>query len=192
MPGRAKTVKNLRSDINPIFFRDLTNFVQQLMRDRGESIPPEDSLDVARRIKEAYSYTCADIVKVGLLLVNSCLLRLGSWVSFSLLVVDDWSKLGLGLVKRDLNSVYPDVMLLFLDCMNRYQSSWAVERLGATKNNIESQVHYLWNGSPTDVPRERQRRLVPKTEEYLCAQIDYAKRGSVTELKTVVGCRIAS
>lgn len=48
----------------PCFSRDLTNFVQQLMRDRGEPIPPEDSLDAARRIKELHSYTCADIVKV--------------------------------------------------------------------------------------------------------------------------------
>ncbi|GAQ82764.1 Actin-related protein Arp2/3 complex subunit Arp3 [Klebsormidium nitens] len=47
----------------PIAGRDLTNFVQQLMRDRGEPVPPEDSLDAARRIKELYSYTCADIVK---------------------------------------------------------------------------------------------------------------------------------
>lgn len=47
----------------PIAGRDLTLFVQQLMRERGENIPPEDSLEVARRIKEAYCYTCADIVK---------------------------------------------------------------------------------------------------------------------------------
>jgi hypothetical protein len=67
--GRSKTVKNPCSNTDRIFSRDLTNFVQQLMRDRGEPIPPEDSLDIARRIKEAYSYTCADIVKVGLLVV---------------------------------------------------------------------------------------------------------------------------
>lgn len=47
----------------PIAGRDLTLFVQQLMRERGEPVPPEDSLDIARRVKEAHCYTCADIVK---------------------------------------------------------------------------------------------------------------------------------
>jgi actin-related protein 3 len=47
----------------PVAGRDLSIFVQQLMRERGERVPPEDSLDVARRVKEAYCYTCADIVK---------------------------------------------------------------------------------------------------------------------------------
>jgi actin-related protein 3 len=48
----------------PIAGRDLTYFVQQLLRDRNESsIPPEDSLEVAKRIKETYSYVCPDIVK---------------------------------------------------------------------------------------------------------------------------------
>ncbi|KAJ7546106.1 hypothetical protein O6H91_08G024900 [Diphasiastrum complanatum] len=47
----------------PIAGRDITTFVQQLLRERGEPVPPEDSFDVARRIKEAYGYTCADIVK---------------------------------------------------------------------------------------------------------------------------------
>lgn len=49
----------------PIAGRDLTYFVQQLLRDRGESsiIPPEDSLKVAEKIKENYSYVCGDMVK---------------------------------------------------------------------------------------------------------------------------------
>ncbi|OZJ05099.1 Actin-related protein 3 [Bifiguratus adelaidae] len=48
----------------PIAGRDITNFVQQLLRDRGEtSIPPADSLRVAELIKEQYSYVCPDIVK---------------------------------------------------------------------------------------------------------------------------------
>ncbi|KAH7425057.1 hypothetical protein KP509_11G037900 [Ceratopteris richardii] len=47
----------------PIAGRDLTLFVQQLMRERGENIPSDDSFDIARRVKEAYCYTCADIVK---------------------------------------------------------------------------------------------------------------------------------
>ncbi|KAH9331351.1 hypothetical protein KI387_003459, partial [Taxus chinensis] len=32
-------------------------------QERGENIPPEDSLEVARKVKEAYCYTCSDIVK---------------------------------------------------------------------------------------------------------------------------------
>ena len=66
----------------PIAGRDITYFVQQLLRDRGESqqIPPEDqlrvygsdqaSLDIAdmfyfraEKIKEDYTYVCQDIVK---------------------------------------------------------------------------------------------------------------------------------
>ncbi|CAG8737088.1 13911_t:CDS:2, partial [Racocetra fulgida] len=48
----------------PIAGRDITYFVQQLLRDRNEtSIPPEDSLKVAERIKEQFSYVCQDIVK---------------------------------------------------------------------------------------------------------------------------------
>ena len=38
-------------------------FVQQLLRDRGEPVPPEDTMDVARRIKEQHGYVCQDIVK---------------------------------------------------------------------------------------------------------------------------------
>lgn len=48
----------------PIAGRDITSFVQNLLRERGEtSIPPEDSLRVAEAIKEDYSYVCPDIVK---------------------------------------------------------------------------------------------------------------------------------
>ncbi|KAL6625545.1 actin-related protein 3 [Neocallimastix californiae] len=47
----------------PIAGRDITYFVQQLLRERENSIPPEESLEVAKRIKEMYSYTCKDIVK---------------------------------------------------------------------------------------------------------------------------------
>lgn len=49
----------------PIAGRDLTYFTQQLLRDRGEqaNIPPEDSLRVAERIKEDFSYVCGDMVK---------------------------------------------------------------------------------------------------------------------------------
>ncbi|GMH26091.1 hypothetical protein Nepgr_027934 [Nepenthes gracilis] len=47
----------------PISGRDVTLFVQRLMRERGENIPPEDSFEVARKVKEMYCYTCSDIVK---------------------------------------------------------------------------------------------------------------------------------
>jgi len=49
----------------PVAGRDITHFVQQLLRDRGENsiIPPEDQLRVAQEIKEQFGYTCSDIVK---------------------------------------------------------------------------------------------------------------------------------
>ncbi|KAJ3681176.1 hypothetical protein LUZ60_015665 [Juncus effusus] len=47
----------------PISGHDVTRFVSQLLQERGELIPPEDSFETARKIKEAYCYTCTDIVK---------------------------------------------------------------------------------------------------------------------------------
>jgi actin-related protein 3 len=47
----------------PVAGRDITAFVQQILRDREMGIPPEQSMDVARKIKERYSYVCPDIVK---------------------------------------------------------------------------------------------------------------------------------
>ncbi|XP_008799925.1 actin-related protein 3-like [Phoenix dactylifera] len=47
----------------PIAGNDVTQFVLQLLRERGELIPPEDSLDIARKVKEMFCYTCSDIVK---------------------------------------------------------------------------------------------------------------------------------
>ena len=47
----------------PLAGRDITQFVQKLMRDRGEPVPPEDSLEVAKAVKEMHSYVCPDIVK---------------------------------------------------------------------------------------------------------------------------------
>ncbi|KAJ9632321.1 Arp2/3 complex subunit, actin nucleation center [Taxawa tesnikishii (nom. ined.)] len=44
----------------PIAGRDITYFVQSLLRDRGE---PDSSLKTAERIKEEYCYVCPDIVK---------------------------------------------------------------------------------------------------------------------------------
>jgi len=47
----------------PLAGRDITAFVQQLMRDRSEPIPPAESMEVAKRAKEQFSYVCPDIVK---------------------------------------------------------------------------------------------------------------------------------
>eukprot|EP00051_Salpingoeca_urceolata_P009854 m.119740 g.119740 ORF g.119740 m.119740 type:complete len:413 (-) comp16479_c0_seq1:96-1334(-) len=47
----------------PIAGRDITYFVQQLLREREPNIPPEQSLETAKQIKERYSYVCPDIVK---------------------------------------------------------------------------------------------------------------------------------
>ncbi|KAJ3413631.1 Actin- protein 3 [Chytridiales sp. JEL 0842] len=47
----------------PIAGKDLTYFVQQLLRERENSIPPEESMEVAKRIKELYSYVCPRIDK---------------------------------------------------------------------------------------------------------------------------------
>jgi len=47
----------------PLAGRDLTTFVQYLMRERGERVPPEHAMDVARRAKEEYGYVCKDLAK---------------------------------------------------------------------------------------------------------------------------------
>jgi actin-related protein 3 len=47
----------------PLAGRSITQFVQQLMRERKEPIPAEDSLEVAKRVKEMHSYVCPDIAK---------------------------------------------------------------------------------------------------------------------------------
>ena len=49
----------------PIAGRDITQFVLNLVRERGDmvTVPPEDQLKVAGKIKENYSYVCQDIVR---------------------------------------------------------------------------------------------------------------------------------
>jgi len=48
----------------PIAGRDITSFVQQLIRDReGNAVPSSESFETAKRIKESYSYVCPDLVK---------------------------------------------------------------------------------------------------------------------------------
>jgi actin-related protein 3 len=40
----------------PLAGRDITKFIMQMLRDRGESILPEDLLQVSKEIKEKYTY----------------------------------------------------------------------------------------------------------------------------------------
>ncbi|XP_071511749.1 actin-related protein 3-like [Diadema antillarum] len=47
----------------PIAGRDITYFVQQLLRERETGIPPEQSLETAKAIKERWGYICPDIAK---------------------------------------------------------------------------------------------------------------------------------
>uniref|UniRef100_A0A3P9A9N4 Actin related protein 3B n=1 Tax=Esox lucius TaxID=8010 RepID=A0A3P9A9N4_ESOLU len=47
----------------PIAGRDITLFIQQLLREREVGIPPEQSMETAKAIKERYCYICPDIVK---------------------------------------------------------------------------------------------------------------------------------
>mmetsp|Transcript_5618 Transcript_5618/g.5782 ORF Transcript_5618/g.5782 Transcript_5618/m.5782 type:complete len:418 (-) Transcript_5618:448-1701(-) len=47
----------------PLAGRTITQFIQQLIRDRKEPVPSEDSLDVARKIKEDFCYVCPDLAK---------------------------------------------------------------------------------------------------------------------------------
>lgn len=47
----------------PLAGRDVTNFMLQQLRDRGEKIPGVEALDVARKIKEMHCYVSPDLVK---------------------------------------------------------------------------------------------------------------------------------
>lgn len=47
----------------PLAGQTVTRFVQQLLRDRNEKVPPSQSLAVAKAIKERFSYVCPDLVK---------------------------------------------------------------------------------------------------------------------------------
>jgi hypothetical protein len=42
-----------------------------LLQERGELLPPEDSLDISRKVKEMYCYTCSDIVNVFFIVLNA-------------------------------------------------------------------------------------------------------------------------
>jgi actin-related protein 3 len=45
----------------PIAGRDITYFIQQMLRDREPNMPSEQSYEVAKSIKEQYCYVCPDI-----------------------------------------------------------------------------------------------------------------------------------
>eukprot|EP00873_Tetraselmis_striata_P011687 jgi/Tetstr1/431951/TSEL_021428.t1 len=47
----------------PIAGSNVTAFVQKLLRERSESIPPELSMEAAKQVKEKYSYVCSDMNK---------------------------------------------------------------------------------------------------------------------------------
>ncbi|EHB09302.1 Actin-related protein 3B [Heterocephalus glaber] len=47
----------------PIAGTDIMYFIQQLLREREVGIPPEQSLETAKDIKEKYCYICPDTVK---------------------------------------------------------------------------------------------------------------------------------
>lgn len=47
----------------PIAGRNITYFIQSLLREREIGIPPEQSLETAKAIKEKYCYICPDIAK---------------------------------------------------------------------------------------------------------------------------------
>jgi len=47
----------------PLAGRDVTNFMIQQLRDRGEPLDPTSAIEVAKRIKESYCYVCPDLVK---------------------------------------------------------------------------------------------------------------------------------
>eukprot|EP00744_Colponema_vietnamica_P001215 GILI01002037.1.p1 GENE.GILI01002037.1~~GILI01002037.1.p1 ORF type:complete len:428 (+),score=126.24 GILI01002037.1:47-1330(+) len=47
----------------PLAGSNITQFIMQMLRERGENIPADELMDVARRIKESQCYVCPDIVK---------------------------------------------------------------------------------------------------------------------------------
>lgn len=56
----------------PLAGRDISHFVQQLLRERIDiSVPPSQSLEIARTIKEQHGYVCQDLAKEFLQLSSS-------------------------------------------------------------------------------------------------------------------------
>jgi len=44
----------------PLAGRDITQFIQNMLKERGENIPPEDLKKCAREVKEKYGYVVPD------------------------------------------------------------------------------------------------------------------------------------
>ena len=47
----------------PIAGNDFTKFIQDMIRDREKDLPPEESFNMARKIKEQHCYVTANLVK---------------------------------------------------------------------------------------------------------------------------------
>jgi len=47
----------------PLAGKHITQFVADMLTDRGEPVPPEQRMEAARQIKEQHSYLCQDVVK---------------------------------------------------------------------------------------------------------------------------------
>lgn len=47
----------------PLAGRDITKFVLQQLRDRGEQLPSDDAMEIAQKVKERYGYVCKDVVQ---------------------------------------------------------------------------------------------------------------------------------
>lgn len=47
----------------PLAGKDITKFILQHMRDRGERIPGEEAMEIAQKVKERFGYVCKDVVK---------------------------------------------------------------------------------------------------------------------------------
>ncbi|EJW73146.1 sea urchin Arp3, partial [Wuchereria bancrofti] len=47
----------------PIAGRDITYFIQQLLRERENTVPSDQSYEVAKSIKEKYCYVCPDVFR---------------------------------------------------------------------------------------------------------------------------------
>lgn len=47
----------------PLGGRQVNEFVGDMLRDRGEPVPPEQRLEAAKQIKEQYAYLCRDVVE---------------------------------------------------------------------------------------------------------------------------------
>ena len=62
-PRRRRLRDRLVYQAHPLAGRDITTFVQQMLRERKEPIPPEDLLLVAKSIKERHCYTSPNLVK---------------------------------------------------------------------------------------------------------------------------------